>query len=129
MTNEQHPIVLSEGLKEEWESEWHHYRGQDTYEEFMARQAAQWGADQELAAIFEMVGQQSLPEEDRYLDGLTVASLRAARRPEPPNLKAQALEALDSMSIEPCWINGIDANALVRAKYDTIRRALEQLND
>jgi hypothetical protein len=50
-------------------------------------------------------------------------------RPKPPSLKEQALADLDSMSIEPCLINGIDANALVRAKYDTIRRALEALDD
>jgi hypothetical protein len=54
---------------------------------------------------------------------------RAARRPKPPSLKEQALADLDSMSIEPCWINGIDANALVRAKYDNIRLALEALDD
>ena len=46
-----HPIVPSEGLKEEWESEWHHYRGQDTYEEFMAKQAAQWGYQQAVAEL------------------------------------------------------------------------------
>ena len=112
------PIVPSEGLKEEWESEWHHYRGQDTYEEFMARQAAQWGADQELAAIFEMVGQQSLPEEDRYLDGLTVASIRAARRPKAPSLKEQALAALTV----------IEDKALGPSTEEIlIRRALEAL--
>ena len=79
--------------------------------------AAQWGADQELAAIFEMVGQQSLPEEDRYLDGLTVASIRATRRPKPPSLKEQALAQLRGLP-------GVRASAL-----DIIRRALEQLND
>ena len=55
--------------------------------------------------------------------------LRAARRPKPPSLKKQALAALGEMSIEPCLINGVDANAAVRAKYDTIRRALEALPD
>ena len=56
-------------------------------------------------------------------------NLRIARRPKPPSLKEQALADLDSMSIEPCLINGIDTNALVRAKYDNIRRALEALDD
>jgi hypothetical protein len=67
-----------------------------------------------------------------YMNGYShviSARLRAARRLEPPSLKEQALADLDSMSIEPCLINGIDTNALVRAKYDNIRRALEALND
>ena len=62
--------------------------------------AAQWGADQELEAIFKMVGQQSLPEEDRYLDGLTVASIRAARRPKPPSLKEQAFAAFKNSPVD-----------------------------
>ena len=77
--------------------------------------------DQELEACCEWVEANiSTPE---------AAELRAARRPKPPSLKEQALADMDSMSIEPCLINGIDTNALVRAKYDNIRRALEQLPD
>ena len=114
-------IVPSEGLKEEWESEWHHYRGQNTYEEFMARQAAQWGADQELAAIFEMVGQQSLPEEDRYLDGLTVASIRAARRPKA---RSEADQALDQLK---CIDADLRKQGIINT--DKIRRALERLKE
>ena len=53
--------------------------------------------------------------------------LRAARRPKPLSLKEQALEVMREIQIEPCIINGVDTNAAVRAKYDTIRRALEQL--
>jgi hypothetical protein len=79
--------------------------------------AAQWGADQELEACCE------------WTQGYAECgdSLRAARRPKPPSLKEQALAALGEMSIEPCLINGVDANAAVRAKYNTIRRALEAL--
>ena len=54
-----------------------------------------------------------------------IESLEAARRPKPPSLKEEALAALDEMSIEPCLINGVDVNAAVRAKYNTIRTALE----
>ena len=92
MTNQEHPIVPSKGLKEEWESEWHHYRGQDTYEEFMARQAAQWGADQELEACCEWIPKMTPWDAEK---------LRAARRPKPPSLKEQALEALDRMDQLP----------------------------
>ena len=78
------------------------------------------GADQELEACCKW-----LPK----LPPWSADDLHRHRRPKPPSLKEQALADLDSMSIEPCLINGIDANALVRAKYDTIRRALEQLPD
>jgi hypothetical protein len=63
--------------------------------------------------------------EESYAIGL----LRASRRPtpKPPSLKEQALAALGWLSIEPCLINGVDVNAAVRAKYDTIRKALEAL--
>ena len=108
MTNKQHPIVPSEELKEEWESEWHHYRGQDTYEEFMARQAAQWGADQELERCRKWVS---------FYHGSSQAErLRIARRPKPPSLKEQALEALDRMDQLPTAEN-----------FALIREALEAL--
>jgi hypothetical protein len=82
--------------------------------------AAQYGADLELEACCALLKQKGVP---------AWSLLRAARRPKPPSLKEQALTALGEMSIEPCLINGVDANASVRAKYTTIRRALEQLND
>ena len=99
-------------------------------------QAARWGwdqrgaaneaelqkaADQELEAILEMVGfgQQSLPEEDRYLDGFTVASIRAARRPKPPSLKEQALARLTPLEKL--------LEAMGHCPDNTIRRALEAL--
>jgi len=87
--------------------------------------ASQWGADQELEACCEWLTCGGLLPR---LPALT-ESLLAARRPKTPSLKEQALAALGEMSIEPCLINGVDANAAVRAKYNTIRRALEALND
>ena len=79
-------------------------------------------ADQELETILEMVGfgQQSLPEEDRYLDGLTVASIRAARRPKPPSLKEVALEDLRSIEL-------LHKEHKMAACTFNIRRALEVL--
>ena len=51
--------------------------------------AAQWGADQELEACCEWL-------DEGFGDvGNFPAILRAARRPKPPSLKEQALEALD----------------------------------
>ena len=74
--------------------------------------AAQWGADQELEECAEWVG--------RMFHGHKTWSdeLRAARRPKPPSLKEQALEALVS----------INSNFHVYgADIETIRRALEAL--
>ena len=81
--------------------------------------AYQAGADQELEATLGLMA---------TLNIRGVDYVRNARRSaRASSLKELALADLDSMSIEPCWINGIDANALVRAKYDNIRRALEAL--
>ena len=81
--------------------------------------AAQWGADQELEACVKWVseycpyfGDYPLPED----------KLRTARRPKPPSLKEQALKELRQLPIDPEL--GVCASAL-----DTIRRALEALND
>ena len=109
MTNE-HPITPPLELVAKWASSMCGY-----YE------AAQWGADHELEACAQWV--------EANFGQLPTHNLHQFRRPKPPSLKEQALADLDSMSIEPCLVNGIDANALVRAKYDNIRRALEALDD
>jgi hypothetical protein len=114
---DQHPITPPPELLKHWEDQ--HFDESENYD-VMLIQAYQAGADQELEACCEWI-----PE----LTPWDAEQLRTARRPKPPSLKEQALADLDSMSIEPCLINGIDANALVRAKYDNIRRALEALND
>ena len=123
MTNQQHPITPPLEMLQQWASEYWGNPGEclGNGEKYIATKAAQWSADQELEAIFEMVGQQSLPEEDRYLDGLTVASIRAARRPKPPSLKEQALKALrEAETSGHLYVNG---------RSDIIRLALKQLND
>ena len=85
----------------------------------IATAAARWGADQELEACVEWL--------DRNSPVIGGFHLRIDRRPKPSNLKEQALETLRSMQIDPVVINGVNVNAEVMAKYDTIRRALEQL--
>jgi hypothetical protein len=71
-------------------------------------QAARWGANEELEACCEWF-------QELYKSGDV---LRAARRPKPPSLKEQALAVLDDC-----------ADRLDGAHENTIRRALEQLND
>jgi hypothetical protein len=101
----------------------------------MIDRAAQWAADQELEGCIDVLGGQwewdALGQCTGWKEfrNLSEKILRAARRPQPPSLKEQALAALGEMSIEPCLINGVDANAAVRAKYNTIRTALETLDD
>jgi hypothetical protein len=72
--------------------------------------AAQWGADQELEACCKWL-QYDYPN-------IGANALRAARRPKPPSLKEQALALVNSN--KPY----LDDTAM-----DTIRRALEALND
>ena len=80
----------------------------------IATKAAQWGADQELEACLEWLVQEG------YIDA--PCRLRAARRPKPPSLKEQALAALKHLELIP------DPPGFI-ADMDTIRHALEQLND
>jgi hypothetical protein len=105
----EHPITPTHELITEWLS------GESSTRDSMAIRAAviraaHWGSDQELEACCEWlrqnVGRWEIPE-----------ALRDARRPKPPSLKEQALSELDSLE------NMGACNA------DTIRRALEQLDD
>jgi hypothetical protein len=82
----------------------------------VATQAAQWGADQELEACCEWFSADVVSE---VID--VVSALRAARRPKPPSLKAQAQVELDRLiALIP------SEGALAMA--EPIRRALEALD-
>jgi hypothetical protein len=76
--------------------------------------AARWGADMELEACIEWL------EDNDCDDPQEVAlRLRAARRPKPPSLKEQALDALREAESTGClYVNG---------RSDLIRKALEAL--
>ena len=78
--------------------------------------AAQWGADQELEACCKYI----------TACGCTGISnsLRTARRPKPPSLKEQAMQAW-------CRFQASDHTTAdeMMSDFTTIRRALEQLND
>ena len=79
----------------------------------VARQAAQWGADQELEACLKWLEQ----NQGRWEIPM---ALRDARRPKPPSLKEQALDELHI---------SFDRGYLKKEAADTIRRALEQIDD
>ena len=99
-------------LTEQWASEKSYDERDWLYELHIAARAAQWGADQELKACCEW-----LRTESKTALWQTEA-LRVARRPKPPSLKEQALETLKYP--KDLWS---------QAEVDTIRRALEQLDD
>ena len=104
----QHPITPPPELVEQWlNSE----EGQ-MYEDWVAIEAARWGADQELEAMLAELKALHLP--DGY-----AARLRTARRPQPQSLKQQALAALE---VIPKLVG-------FESEREAIRRALEALDD
>jgi hypothetical protein len=102
-----YPITPPPELVEQWHSNSPLDRGLT-----IATRAAQWGADTELEACCEVLARELI------CDGKHVATdLRMIRRPKPPSLKKQALEAA-RIELDPKGKNG-----------SLILRALEQLPD
>ena len=106
----EHPITPSPELIQRWSEQFE--AGRSLYAMFEDIYRA--GADQELEACCKWV--------DWKWSGIKSRELRATRRPKPPSLKEQALQALaeaDAGLTELEWPQC----------SDTIRRALEQLSD
>jgi len=116
MTDQQHPITPPPEMVEHWVREWTGtaYRPNELYVH-IATAAAQWGADQELEACCEWT--------TVWISAPEASQLFAARRPKPPSLKEQACAALDA------YIYGNPDHGDKQNTYNTIRRALEQLDD
>jgi len=90
-----------------------------TYEQFIATRFARWGADQELEACKEWVSwRHSRHESDELL---------FARRPKPPSLKEQALQALYRFD-DTEGHKGLTPEQIAE-DFVLIRRALESLPD
>ena len=105
-----HPITPPPELIGRWEEDWHHSKVKHIeLEDHIAAQAAQWGADQELEACCEWTA---------IVGGAD--ALRAARRPQPPSMKEQALRELS---------DAYDSGKIDDTTYNTIRLALEALDD
>ena len=113
----EHPITPPPELVQQWADK------QDfpTFED-IATQAARWGADQELEACCEYMQHEDFHGFAR--------ELRAARRPKPPSLAEEALEALEQidgwavanmnhLSIHDDLVTGVEA----------IHRALQRLQE
>ena len=114
MTEQQHPIIPTPELVKQWLGEFFGctVNGEvNDSERFLATRAVQWGADQELDACY------ALMDRD-FMAG--PSDLRAARRPKPQTLNSIALQMLGTIERDAHYLPEIT---------DTIRRALEQLDD
>jgi hypothetical protein len=110
------PITPPPELVQQWEEDWHHSKVKHIeLEPYIAAQAAQWGADQEILACGNYLKQCAQWEEE------DVTEFYNYRRPKPPSLKEQALMALEDGDTGP-------GASLTSNEVDIIRRALEQLD-
>ena len=118
MTN-QHPITPPPELRQLWAQQAQRMNPRDpiAWQEHIANQAAQWGANQELEACCTAIDE--VPGE--WADS---RHLRHVRRPKPPSLKEQALKALQFVDEKLDLPLHNHCNAI-----HTIRRALEALDD
>jgi hypothetical protein len=112
MTNTKHPITPPPELVEQWVQV-------HTTKYDLARKAAQWGADEQLEQDARWLDTHAL-----FSEHLTITpsgdALRQAMCPKTPSLKEQALDELHI---------SFDRGYLKEGAADTIRRALEQLDD
>lgn len=97
----------------------------------VARLAYAAGADAELEACCEWLNGESMSTVARWH---VPGQLRAARRPKPPSLKKQALEAFRRRRPEQCFVTMMDGTRIedppgISEDMDVIRRALESLPD
>jgi hypothetical protein len=107
-TDQAHPITPPPELVQQWAD-----MLASRSDEAVFSLAAQWGADQELEACCQWISDDA-------------EALRIYRRPKPPSLKEQALEALRHAP-GPDYPNPI--TLLTADEHALIRRALEQLDD
>ena len=109
MSNEQHPIIPPPELVREWAQ----INGEKDLERFWMRlaiQAARWGADLELEACCAWLIANDNPR--------WALALQEGRRPKPPSLAEQALDAIDE-----------EREDITLVSYKVIRRALERLQE
>jgi hypothetical protein len=117
---ENHPITVPAGSITGWKKLYREtYQGDLSETEYIATQATRWGADQELEACCEYLTRCAAwaawePED--------IQEMRDLRRPKPPSLKEQALEALQFVDEKLDLPLHNHCNAI-----HTIRRALEAL--
>ena len=114
-----HPITPPPELVEQWTAQGVNREAGTSFMTWFATQAAQWGANIELEACVEWLGDAPVVYNDNG-DLHPGSYLRDARRPKPPSLKKQSLIELGDV---------YNRDNIDDYTYDTIRKALEQLND
>ena len=114
-----HPITPPPELVQQWLREWKTLgvRHADPVKStsYVATEAAQWGADQQLANDAEWLDHNALNEPHLKITPMG-ESLKKAMRPKPLTVKEQAIAVLEDA--------GVNA-----AHYNILLRGLEQLND
>ena len=113
MTN-QHPITPPPELVQQWAQN-RGYSCPNELWEYLATQAARWGADQELEACIEWL--------DRNSPVIGGFHLRIDRRPKPPSLRELAMESVKRFEESGEFF----ADQMRELAF--IRKALEQLDD
>ena len=122
MTEQQHPITPPPELVQQWLGTFFGCTVSGELgpaDRFLASSAAQWGADMELEACLETIKAKKWFANPDY----RCADLRAARRPKPPSLAEEALEALDAAD------SGLITESEWPQRSESIRRALERLQE
>jgi hypothetical protein len=128
MTDNNHPITPPPELVEQWRTAPEYTTGKEMFTmvsmstrrlQEVATQAARWGADQELEACCKWLHWQNLATHPDL-----IPSLCADRRPKPPSLKEQALQAL---ALADGADHPVVATVLTADQHALIRRALETL--
>ena len=115
-----HPITPPPELVQEWWEEADQYQDDPKiYFDHVAMEAARWGADQQLELDARWLDHNALNETHLKITPIGDV-LKEAMRPKPPSLKGQALIELGDV---------YNRDKIDDVTYDTIRLALEQLND
>ena len=129
MTNQQHPIIPSPELVQQWRDSPEYTDGKRKLImitlsagklQDIATKASQWGADTELLACGNYLKHCAAWEEE------DVTEFYNYRRPRPPSLKERALKILEE---EPEADDMKELIVFDTAQVEIIRRALEQLDD
>ena len=124
MADQQHPITPPPELVEQLRNDAPHgiRDAGVTRERQLAIAAYRAGADAEHEATCELLDINGCSS--KWID-----MLRTARRPKPPSLAEEALDALRSMRIDPVILNGIIVNEHLIDQYNIMHRALKRLQE
>jgi hypothetical protein len=107
-----HPAIPPSDQLKKWEDQWF---DEEEHPDVLLIQAFQAGADQELEAC--------CVEVSFWVTKGMAEKIHKIRRPKPPSLKEQAHDAYWALR------HGSDGDRNESQNWDTIRRALEQLDD